>query len=102
MLEVIDLEAARALTFGASLTADENQGVPLEFVSDELIYTSRWSVLHMIVIRHLGDLYGFNYDEPATEYQESGPEDYYELDSDGMVKVFKVIEVPTVTYMRVS
>lgn len=80
MLTSIDLDSASELSFGCSVDLDENgdlMEIPYEFVSDEIVDRGRWEIYHLIVFRHGDDLYGFDYNEPATEYQEGSMDERF-------------------------
>jgi hypothetical protein len=59
----------------AVLDDDKSAG---EVVLDEQIGTSRWSVIHRLIIRVDGKLYGGTYRRGATESQEESPWEYTE------------------------
>lgn len=103
MLETIPLDAASELSFGSSTWLDdeapEGNPVDLIFLEDQIIDTGRWSIYHFIVFRYGAEFYGFSYDEPATEYQETTLEDRFEANP---VPIFPLVaeEVMTTAYRR--
>lgn len=98
MLTNIDQDIAFELAVGYSVDADPDEtDYPLgfKFVNDEVVDRGRWEIYHFIVFEYDGALYGFNYNEPATEHQEG--QDRFEGDP---VPVFPVTahEVTTIEY----
>lgn len=45
-------------------------------ISDEIVDTSRWSVIHRRVFEHEGKFYETTYSVGATECQDEGPYEY--------------------------
>lgn len=81
MLQTLDVDIASELALGISeeILPDE-PGFPgtYKFLNDDIVDRGRWSIYHFIVFEYDGDLYGFNYSEPATEYQETSLEERFE------------------------
>lgn len=82
MLQNIPVDAASELAFGSDTWLDEDApGEPdLIFIEDETVGKRRWEIDHWIVFRHGEQFYGFDYAEPATEYQETSIEDRFTED----------------------
>jgi len=69
-----------AVTFPKSLLVDE---LDLPYNSDivkqdEVVDTSRWSVIHELIFEHEGKHYRTFYSKGATEYQDESPWEYDE------------------------
>jgi hypothetical protein len=77
-IKSIDTETAQELAWGESLGE-------VEYVASQQDSKHRWYTRMLIVFRMEGDLYGFYYDEPATEEQDG--QDVFEGDP---VPVFPV------------
>ncbi|WP_288682256.1 hypothetical protein [uncultured Eubacterium sp.] len=52
--------------------------LPCEAITDKIIDTTRWSVVHEIVFADNGKFYQTTYSEAATEIQDEEPWDYEE------------------------
>lgn len=102
MLTHISTDDAFELGCGLDVPPEPGEygGLPLEFVHDENEGKGRWEIYHTIVFRHGGGLYGFAYNEPATESQE-GQDGIYE---DDPVPVFPMAskQVMTTVYTKVK
>jgi len=69
-------------------------------VFDEIVDTTRWSVVHERIVRYDGKLYSAPYSEGATESQDESP---YEYDAD-MIECEEVepYEKTVIAYRPVS
>jgi hypothetical protein len=102
MLTTIDIDIAVELALGISVGPDPDEtDYPhaFEFVHDEIDGKRRWDIDHTIVFKYDRGLYGFNYAEPATEYQEGSFEERFEANP---VPVFPMYaeDVTTTIYKR--
>jgi hypothetical protein len=99
-MENIHVDVASELFMGYDWD-DQN----IEHVSTQFLETSRWSIEHLVVFSNEGDLYGFYYSEPATEYQDGmDPYDRYDNynSKTQTVGVFPVKAIETVEYQKAS
>ena len=78
LLKTISVDAASELAFGSNGWTDEDGPEDLFFVEDEIVDTGRWSIYHFIVFKNEDQFYGFDYEEPATEYQDIGIEERFD------------------------
>lgn len=84
-----------------NLTADEARDILSEdnedfrIIKDEIIETSRWSILHYLTVQRISDgkFFGSAYSEGATEQQDESPWEYYEPEFVELVPVEKTVIV---------
>lgn len=75
---------------------DDAEG--MELIENEIIDTTRWSIVHRIVFKVEGSYYSTCYSEGATECQDESP---FEYDGD-MIECDEVFptEVTRIEYLR--
>ena len=69
-----------------------------EIIEDNIIDTTRWSVVHEIVFKYEGKFYQSNYSKGATEQQDENP---YEYD-DEFIKCTEVEQKQVLVYQWVE
>ena len=80
---------ARELAYGGDFTAE---GLSVE--SDEQIDTSRWSSIHLLVVKDAdGKFWAATYEKGLTEYQDHVP-----FEDEDEVTFYEVEKVPVTTY----
>lgn len=66
----------------------------VDVVQDEIVDTSRWSVIHEIVFKYEDKFYSTTYSEGATEMQDESPFQYdEEIDCTEVHQVEKLVKV---------
>jgi hypothetical protein len=76
---------------GLGLPYDAEEGV---IISDEIIDTSRWSVIHYIIFKFEDKFYGTSYSVGATEQQDEYPWEFEDpIHCEELVPIQKTITV---------
>jgi len=57
----------------------DNESNNAELISDEIIDTTRWSIIHRIIFKKDNKYYSTTYSEGATEYQDEAPWEYDDM-----------------------
>ena len=74
---------------------EDHDGEVFEVIEDEIIDTSRWSIIHRMVFKLDGKFYESSYLKGATEQQDEQPYEYDEdvIECDEVFPVEKTITV---------
>lgn len=72
----------------------EELGLPSNAIEDEVVYNTRWSIVHSIIFSLDGKFYETEYSVGATEIQDESPWEYEsEVECDEVYKVQKMVDV---------
>lgn len=59
-------------------------------IEDEIWDTTRWSIINRAIVKYEDQFFAITYESPATEYQEGGDFDDYQLNEVEPVEVTKI------------
>jgi hypothetical protein len=80
----------------------EEENESAEIVKDELVDTSRWSIIYDLIFRIDGKFYRTNYSVGATESQDEGPWEWFDYDSKIACEEVEPYEKTVIDYRAVK
>jgi hypothetical protein len=89
-------ELIEFLTYGGFGNFDLD-GLPMEWVQEKIVDTSRWSIYYEVIVKINGKFYCISYSRGATEYQNESP-----FENDSSIEFFPVNEVLVKDYVKVK